>query len=285
MRIVSLAFLFIVSILSPGIFAAPAPGAGSHELKLPADLAQGSHGTVPVTVYVPESKDGKFAGDILLLPGWNHSRSRWFTETRLKKLADEKKFRIIAPEMGKSVYSSRYFPETRIKWNPLPGLVWIEKILIPYFQEMDMLKEGSPSYLLGFSTGARGVAQIGIGHGNLFAAAAALSGDYNQTLIQNDNLMKAMYGPYNSFANRWSTVDNPALQAKDWKIPLYLAHGKKDTIVPFAQTQDFYEKVHRLHPDLDLIFSAPGDAGHTYPYLDGELTAIINFFLKHPEVD
>ena len=260
--------------------ALPRLSPGLNEITLAADVIPDRPGRIPVTVYIPEG-EGEIRGDILVLPGWNHSRHRWLKETPLLTEARKRRFRLVAPEMGKTVYASRYFPETHLKWGPLPGLEWIQKILLPEMNRSGLLEEGNPSFLLGFSTGGRGVAQLGLAEGHRFSAAASLSGDYAQELMPRDNLMTAVYGSYSSHEDRWKWVDNPGARAKEWKIPLFLAHGQKDRIVPFEQTRTFYETLVRFHPDQDIRFSKPADAGHDYTYLTGQLPAILDFFEKY----
>ena len=107
-----------------------------------------------------------------------------------------------------------------------PGNGFIEA-LIPYFQrQYKLLLPGQKNYLLGLSTGARGVALLSLDCPKIFVKAAGLSGDYDQTQMPNDNLMKGFYGPYTDFKDRWTGKDNAVYRFKELQVPIYLGHGE-----------------------------------------------------------
>ena len=232
---------------------------------------------IPVTIYTPASHI--IRGNILLLPGWKHSRHRWLKETSIKKTADQYQFRLICPEMNTSVYASRYFPETWLKWSDTPGLVWVRKFLIPALQKKDMLMPGQNNFVLGLSTGGRGATLVTLDNPDLFKATAALSGDFDQTAMPEDKLMTAVYGSFAKFPERWE-LDNPMKQAKKWNTPLYLAHGTNDQVVPPSQTKLFYTVTHNLHVALDIKLSMP-DGGHDYNFWSAETENALIFFARY----
>ncbi len=215
-------------------------------------------------------------GDILVLPGWNFSRKAWCNSTQLCTKALQKGYRLILPEMGKSIYATQYFPESRKEWRKYPTLSWVTDTMIPYLQKKYGVFTGEQNYLVGLSTGARGVILIAIKTGALFKAGAALSGDYDQTKMPNDNLMTAIYGPYKTFSARWHTMDNPTEQIDQLNIPIYFGHGLNDKIVPCAQTKNFYDLLRQKKPDLKFVFSNPNH-GHDFKYWGSEVDNILDF--------
>lgn len=261
-------------------FAGEKPGPGFHTLSIPADKAPGASARrIPVDIFVPAG-DGRYKGDVLVLPGWNFPRTEWQRKSELLLVAREKRLRLILPEMGKSLYESRYFPETRLKWASTPGGIWVKELLIPELQRHGYLIPGGKSFLLGLSTGGRGVALVHLANPGLFTAGAALSGDFDQTAMPADRLMTSVYGSYYAFRERWSGIDNPRTMIRSWSMPLYLGHGRRDTVVPFSQTEDFYLALKEAHPKLRLIFNAPESAGHDFAYWGSELRPVIDFFLS-----
>ncbi len=149
---------------------------------------------VAVTIYtpapLPDDTGARMRGNVLVLPGWKYDRRRWLRETPIKRLADKHRLRLIAPEMGRSIYAAEYYPETGARWNPeKPGLAWILEDLLPYLAEQGVFREGQANFLLGLSTGGRGVAQIALARPELITAASALSGDFDQTLQTGDRLI------------------------------------------------------------------------------------------------
>lgn len=217
-------------------------------------------------------------GAFLVLHGWNLPTDEWCTKTSLCSKATELGFFVILPDMGKSLYQDQNYPETRIDWCVYPTRTWLSDTLIPKLRnDFNLMTERDSNYLVGLSTGARGVALVLLDYPNLFKAAAALSGDYDQVQLPNDNLLTAIYGAYSTHKERWQTVDNPVYRISEFTTPLYLGHGKLDKVVPPAQTQEFYDSLVKKQPSLKIKLSMP-DAAHTYDYWDSEVDSIIKFF-------
>lgn len=228
---------------------------------------------VPVDVQVPTADS--LRGTVLVLPGWNFARTRWCAETRLCKLADSLGLVLIQPEMGKSVYASRYFPETRADYRTFVTRGWVTDSLLPFCQDtLMLLRPGQPNYLLGLSTGARGVALVALDTDTLFSAGIALSGDYDPRTMPQDNLMRNTYGPYERFPDRWGGSENPTARVAELRVPLYLGHGQQDKVVPWQQTQLFYDSLGAHNHVVEVVvLSLKPTAQHDFSYWDSELEA------------
>lgn len=221
---------------------------------------------------------------ILLLPGWNFPRSSWVENTNLVEYADRYGYALILPEMGKTVYESDYYKETNLRWNPTtPGGVFIKRDFIPEIQKRhNLLKPRQKNMLLGLSTGGRGVALIALENRGLFVAGASLSGDFNQEAMKSDRLMILVYGVYAQFKERWIGKDNPEKRAQEWIMPLYLAHGVKDNIVPESQSKSFYAALKKAHGSNIIVEYHPvPNSGHDYRFWGGQIPAVFAFFEKH----
>ena len=233
-------------------------------------------GQVPVDFLFPE---GTVQGVILVLPGWNFSRSDICRKSVFCSKAKNAGWAVILPEMLKSVYSSRICKETRADWKGYPSLHWITDTLIPYCRkQFHFLVPGNKNVLFGISTGARGVALVAESTGHLFLSGAALSGDYDQRAMPNDPLMNGYYGSYQKFRERWEGPDNPFLHSGLLKTPLYLAHGKLDPVVPYQQTQSFYRKISKENPDIGHTLHLCDTCRHNYFFWNAELDSVFAFF-------
>lgn len=251
------------------------------------------------------------AGTLLLLPGWNYSNTKWCDSTDVCKTALQKGFAVVAPDMGKSIYATQYFPETRADYKAYPTLTWLDSALnILQAKHQLFSKKGfMRNFVLGLSTGARGAALICARKPGFFHAAALLSGDYNQANITDDALCTNVYGPYHSFAERWKTIDNPVALVPKIVTPMYIGHGGFDKVVHVTQSIEFYDslvskqkfvlvqqnskyvvqKQNRLqgikgggfaqirYEDY-LVLNIEGVAGHDFAYWRSELPAIWRFF-------
>lgn len=218
-------------------------------------------------------------GNIIVLPGWNFPKEDWCNKSSLCKKALAQGYRLILPEMSKSVYSAKFYPETRQDWKKFPALDWVTKEMVPALQkDYGILLKNQKNFLLGLSTGARGVVAIGIALPDLFVAGAALSGDYDPTKMTTDRLMIGFLGSFVKFPDRWKTGgDNLVHHAKKLKMGLYIGHGKQDKVVPFNQSEILYNTLKKISPNLKLKNHWTND-GHNYKYWDAEVDNMLKFF-------
>jgi len=235
-------------------------------------------GSVPVDFRFPGISS---QGAILVLPGWNFSRTDVCSKSDFCTEAVKKGYVLVLPEMLKSVYSSALFPETRTDWRHYPTLRWITDTLIPFCRfQFHIFNSGGRNFLYGISTGARGVALVAENTDSLFLAGAALSGDYDQTSMPSDRLITGYYGPYDQFKNRWEGPDNPSFQTNNLKIPLYLAHGTRDAVVPCKQSIDFSRKIISDDPGRGHVLYLCDTCGHNYAFWDSQTQDVFVFFEK-----
>ena len=223
--------------------------------------------------------DSIFKGNILVLPGWNFKRSKWCDSTGFCKEAINNGYRLILPEMAKSIYSSYYFPETRKDWLKYPKLGWVTDSLIPTLQKKyGILLNGDKNYIIGLSTGARGALLIALKTDTLFQKIAALSGDYNQLNMPNDNLMLGYYGNIKKFKNRWDTVDNIVRICNKAKFSIYIGHGKNDKVISSKQSIELYDSLINTKTKKQIVLSLKENYGHNFKYWRSELKDIFIFF-------
>lgn len=237
---------------------------------------------VPYDLYIPPNygnTSNYVLPCLLVLPGWNFPRTSWVENTSLVKYANKYGYALILPEMEKTLYESSYYPETKLKWNPVPGGKFIKERLIPEIQKRhNLLKKGHHNTMLGLSTGGRGVALIALENSGLFVAGASLSGDFSQENTPKDRLMTAVYGSFTAFPKRWQGKDNPQARVAEWIMPLYLAHGTVDKIVPESQSRLFYEALVKYHGDkIPVQYNAVKGAEHDYKFWGGQLEDVFKF--------
>lgn len=240
---------------------------------------------VPYDLYIPPNygnDPNRRLPCVLVLPGWDYPRTSWVENTELEKFANERGYALILPEMLQTLYASDYYPETELKWNQVPGGKFIKERFIKEIQtKHNLLRSGQHNTMLGLSTGGRGVALIALENPQIFVAGASLSGDFSQENTPEDRLMTAVYGPIAYHRDRWTGRDNPQSRVDEWKMPIYLAHGTADYIVPESQSRLFYEALKQYHGNSILIeYNAVEGAGHDYQFWGGQLEKVFNFFDK-----
>jgi enterochelin esterase-like enzyme len=260
----------------PETRTADPPGIGNSTGSLPVHDTVEYINNRKVLIKTPGSR--KIQGAFLVLHGWNFPPEDWCIKTSLCEKATEKGYCVVLPDMGKSTYHERIYPETRPDWRSFPTRKWLTDTLIPFLQKKySLLVPEERNFIVGLSTGARGVALVALDLPELFKGAAALSGDYDQSEMPRDNLMTGFYGPYDSFHNRWDTTDNAVFRIAEFATPIYLGHGKSDKVVPPAQTRSFYDLLVKHHPRLKVRLNMP-EAGHDYGYWESEVDNILEFF-------
>lgn len=230
-------------------------------------------GKTPVWIKSPEDE---IKADILVLPGWNFAKEKICNESDFCAKALAKGYRLILPEMMKSVYATQYFPETRADYKKFLTLTWVTDTMIPVLQKDYAVFTGNNNYIHGISTGSRGAALVHLNTGKLFTKVVLLSGDFKNEDMPTDNLLKNTFGPFEQFEERWTKTDNPYEQSSKWTADLYIAHGANDDVVPTEQSIRFAEKIKKEHPDIKFISNFP-DAKHDFTFWGGETDAVLKF--------
>jgi S-formylglutathione hydrolase FrmB len=232
-----------------------------------------------VTILYP--KNGAVNGTILCLPGWNFSRTDMCEKSNFCSTALDSGFVLVLPEMGRSIYASSIYNETRPDWKKYPQLKFITDTLIPQLNtDFSLLNAGDHNFIFGISTGGRGVGVLAAFTKTIFKAGAALSGDYNPPANATDNLMRGYYGELSKFKARWEK-DSPFLFSDSVTIPLYLAHGKNDNVVSCNETIAFFKKLTANNSAPKHRLSLNDTASHNYGYWQTETKTVIEFFIAN----
>lgn len=222
---------------------------------------------------------GRYRGDILVLPAWGATRDACCRQSHFCNTALSKGYRLILPAMGKCIYAAQTYPETREDWKDYPGYPWLRDSLIPKLQdEFCMLLEEGNNFVMGLSSGARGAVRLAADFPETFVAIAGLSGDYNPAEMAGDNIYRGHLGSFSDFPKRWEETENLTLLANRVELPVFLGHGKNDALVPYHQTESFYNKLVRFHPDLKVELSLVEEQGDGFAYWNTEMNNIFRFF-------
>ncbi len=231
---------------------------------------------VAVDLLMPEDK---YVGDLLVLHPWNTSRADWCMHARFCNKALKRGYRLILPEMGKSIYAQATYPETREDWRSAPTIKWVKERLIPDLRNnYCLLKEDGQNFVLGASSGARGAILLAEEMPGAFVAVAALSGDYNPAAMKGDNVYRGFLGEYESFPQRWDMAENVLEGSTKIQAAVYLGHGKADDVVPYAQTLRLYDLLKTQKPPLQLRLNLPADRGNDFAYWGSEISNVLDFF-------
>lgn len=245
--------------------------------KAPDTTLQLEWGNAKRKVYLMPANTFFARGNILLLHGWNLSPTGWCEQTTLCEKLRNAGYNIIVPDMGKSMYASEIYPETMKSLADQPQLNWLTDTVLVYLRDsFNLLSPGMKNFVVGLSTGARGAFAVALTCPDVFSGAVVLSGDYDQTLMPDDNLMTYYYGNYDMYPERWEGKDNLLRRADEWKIPIYIGHAVEDPVVPFEQSDTLYKTLIKLGK-VEPVANFPFDYGHDYRYWESETNNILKF--------
>lgn len=224
-------------------------------------------------------------GDVLVLPGWDSTKTNWCEKQNgLCDQAERRGLRLVMPEMAKSVYADRVYPETSALFRKQLTRTQLEDAIVHLQHDKGLLANPSTTTCIGRSTGGRGCVLLALDHPEWFKAVASLSGDFDQTKMPTDGLMEGAYGTFAKFPERWSGSENPMKRVDEMYTPIYLGHGAKDRTVSPEQTHEFAELVQARHPNAVVVLEHIDPQGaHNHDYWKRELAPVFDFFDKAPD--
>ena len=235
-------------------------------------------------IYFPKGYvKGSAARTLIVLHGHNGSLRDWETNTIIEQMADQYHIVLVCPAMGKSMYASQYFPETKNKWSPLPGGVYMNTVLIPFIRgTFNLAVDSSKTGIMGLSTGGRGALLTAARMPESFAAAAGVSGDYDPLSMTRNYLLRGIYGKYKDFKTRWEQVDNLMQLSINLKnVAVFLSHGAKDYTVPREQSMLLAMRLKQLQKKkggFRVTYNEAGYGIHDWRYWRKVLPEMMNFF-------
>lgn len=285
-----LAFLLGVSILFECAAAAPDPVPGSWLRNIPVPYRiKGAlhHGSL--NVYFPKRYlKGSGVRTLVLLHGYRQVPGDWETKTPVARYADEHGFVLVCPAMATTLYESDYYPETVNRWAPMPGSRFVTEVLLPFVREQyGIARKRNLTGIYGISTGARGAILLAARHGDLFAAAAGLSGDYHASSMRRDRILTSVFGRYEEHRERWEKeVNILAMAERLRKTPLFLGHGTRDGVVPPQQTELLARRLDELRGrgrgyECLVEREKSEGAGHDWRYWGGLTPEVFTFFDRY----
>jgi len=186
---------------------------------------------------------------------------------------------VLKPLQKRHYFTDRGIPEDPVK--TVGGHVYYRSLELPV-----------PTFVMGLSTGARGSLLLALEHPEAFQGCAGLSGDYNPLLMKNDNLMINCLGKFDEVPWRWCGTNNIERRVDAFRVPLFLAHGTADKVVPWQQTESLYNAMessvnfqkrastfHNNHANVGLVRTLfVKGAGHNYSFWNEAGLKALDYF-------
>ncbi|MBI5548674.1 MAG: hypothetical protein HY901_32735, partial [Deltaproteobacteria bacterium] len=228
-----------------------------------------------VLVYLPRGYSSQKRYRLLIaLHGWGHAPEDFRQHTSLAAHADRQGLVLVLPEMGKTVYETRFYPETRGRWGAIPGARWIGEVVLPFARErFAVSKDKADTAILGYSTGGRGAVVVAQRYRE-FSRVISLSGTYAllelPAALGESKIHAAVFGDLVKHAERWRLDDGvrPDLRAALDGVQLVLAHGGQDKVVPPSQLEVMERFLGGERSGAKLSTRLEEKAGHDWPFWD-----------------
>lgn len=231
----------------------------------------GAEHKAPILVYLPKGYEASKGHKLLIaLHGWGHAPEDLRKNVKLAPWADSAGAVIVLPAMGKTVYETRFYKETKNAWGKVPGARWIAEVVLPWARkEYAVSKEKAGTGIVGYSTGGRGavlIAQRWPEFGFVASASGTYAAERLPVTLGESKIHAAVYGDLARHRDRWRQDDavRPDLKEALAGAKVVLAHGAKDKVVPPSQLDamiQFFEGT-KTAPTIEL----DGDAAHDWAF-------------------
>lgn len=226
-------------------------------------------------VYWPRNYSGKV---MILLHGWGFDPREWKTRSVVAGLAERFGVALVAPDMKKANYLSRWYHETNPQLKtgiPLPGILWAGAVLPAWIRGTF---RNPAIHVAGYSTGARGALMVAAFFPDNFSGVGYISGDWD-IVVDKGILYQMSYGSVDEFRKRWVQDNAACLVGSFIDHRVYAAHSAHDRTTPAFQTVMMKDAMERAgiicHVDID------NHGGHDWDYWNRKLPEL--FYFLSPE--
>lgn len=263
------------TVLALAVTTVALTGGWSSSLEVTGEVA-GVRGTGKVRVYVPEgARAGQRFPLVLALHGWGHSAEEFIRKSpQLEALAQQHQVVLAVPDLGTSVYETRFYPQTRGAWTTAPGTPWVLEVVLPWLRaHFPVHGDRAHTAVLGYSTGGRGAVLLAESS-KAFVFAGSASGTFSFALLSPSEgeakIHAAVYGLRANFPERWDIDDcvNPARVEGLRDTRLYIAHGAEDRSVRPDQLEALRTALRGSAVQAQWVLM-PG-AGHTWEFWNAQ---------------
>ncbi len=243
----------------------------------------GETSSAKIQIYFPKSyTKGKQLRTIIALAQYATNEKDWETGAAIETQANKYNMVIVCPDMDKSVYETSFYPETKSKWNVIPGGKFIGETLIKFLNDnFSLALKKESTGIAGVIAGAHGAILTACQYPEKFGAAAGISGYYDPTILQTSGMIEAVYGSYSKFQTRWENDDNPIKLAERLKgVHVFLYHGLKQDAYNPGQSRLMAIKLKQLQkksPEYSVFYKDNKFGAYGWLYWRGQIPEMMDF--------
>jgi S-formylglutathione hydrolase FrmB len=184
--------------------------------------------------------------------------------------------------MNKSLYETIFYPDTDYRWNIIPGAKYTGETLINFLnQKFSLATKKSGTGIMGVTAGARGALLVAATYSDKFAAAAGISGFYDQSTMPVSKMVESVYGSYKKNQQRWENEDNILKLAHKLKgVSVYIYHGERNDAFNPIQSKLMAIRLKQLEnkdSGYSITYKEGKTGGYGWLYWRGQAEPVMEF--------
>jgi len=243
----------------------------------------GESSTAKIQIYFPKNYTrGKNYRTIIALHQYSDNEKDWESGAAVESHANKYNMVIVCPAMNSSIYETSYYPETKYKWNVIPGGKYIGETLIKFLNDnFSLALKKESTGIAGVIAGAHGAILVACHYPEKFGVAAGISGYYDPTIMQSSRMIESVYGNYNKFQSRWENDDNPLKLAERLKgVHVYLFHGLKQDAYNPGQSRIMAIKLKQLKnksSDYSIVYKESKNCAYGWLWWRNQIPDLMDY--------
>lgn len=258
------------------------PGKWLKNIQVPV-THEGETSTARIQIFFPKDYvKGKYHRTVIALHTYGERENEWETNTSIASLANKYSIVVVCPAMNKSLSETAFYPETAYRWNILPGGKYIGETLITFLNRtFSLATKKSGTGIIGVTAGARGALLVAATYSDKFAAAAGISGYYDQSTMPTSKMIESVYGSYRKNQQRWETEENVLKMADMLKgVSVYIYHGEKNDAFNPIQSKLMAIRLKQLEKKdsgYSITYKEGKTGGYGWLYWKGQAEPVMEF--------
>jgi len=258
------------------------PGKWLKNIQVPI-ITETETSTAKIQIFFPKDYvKGKYHRTVIALHQYGEREIDWEANTSIASLANKYSIVVVCPAMNKSLYETAFYPETDYRWNIIPGAKYIGETLITFLnKEFNLATKKTGTGIIGVTAGARGALLVSATYNEKFAAAAGISGYYDQSTMPTSKMIESVYGSYKKNQTRWENEDNVLKLAEKLKgVSVYIYHGERNDAFNPVQSKLMAIRLKQLEKKdsgYSITYKEGKTGGYGWLYWKGQAEPVMDF--------
>jgi len=258
------------------------PGKWLRNIQVPV-ITETEVSTARIQIFFPKDYvKGKYNRTVIALHTYGERENEWETNSSIASLANKYNIVVVCPAMNKSLYETAFYPDVDYKWNIIPGGKFIGETLISFLnKKFSLATKKSGTGIMGVTAGARGALLISSTYSDRFAAAAGISGFYDQSTMPVSRMIESVYGTYKKNQARWENEDNVLKLAEKLKgVNVYIYHGERNDAFNPIQSKLMAIRLKQLEKKdsaYSITYKEGKTGGYGWLYWKGQVEPVMDF--------